>query len=469
MIETEHSNETEEQSIESKENEEKLVSNDIKEEQVNDNSEDKDKLVNIEKNQNEENIEKELNLRIGTYQEAPEFIQDNEYIKSGYILNCSTFKKTFKSLFICHNETINIWSHLLGALFFFSLIFYTEFFITNFNSQLTNIREDISLIEKNTECLHTESPNEMDNIYNSIRDIQVSFKIFDKKIVYQESIEKVFSIYNELIKFNYTFEYISSSFNNYFNFIKKEIISLKEKILDLIILDKSKSLQIISNLDKIYDLNLKERQTKKLDRWPLFIIIATIILCLIFSASFHSIGNMNEKYHIILNRFDYGGISLLITGSCYPPYYYFFYYSKKIRYFYLIEISVFGIGTFLYSLTDDFNKPKRRALRGVLFLIFGLCSGIPILHMAFFGDRIEGYGEGIKLLNWYLGGISYVVGALFYILRFPEKKFPIKFDYFGASHQIFHILVFFGALFHFLGSLDAYNYRFKNLTSDIVE
>ena len=67
------------------------------------------------------------------------------------------------------------------------------------------------------------------------------------------------------------------------------------------------------------------------------------------------------------------------------------------------------------------------------------------------------------LLNWYLGGISYIIGALFYILRFPEKKFPGRFDYFGASHQIFHVLVFFGALFHFLGSLEAYNYRFRNL------
>ena len=83
--------------------------------------------------------------------------------------------------------------------------------------------------------------------------------------------------------------------------------------------------------------------------------------------------------------------------------------------------------------------------------------------MAFFGSYIDGYGDDIILLNWYLGGISYIIGALFYILRFPERKFPGTFDYFGASHQIFHVLVFFGALFHFMGSLEAYNYRFRNL------
>ena len=172
---------------------------------------------------------------------------------------------------------------------------------------------------------------------------------------------------------------------------------------------------------------------------------------------------MSFTHHNILSRFDYGGISLLISGSCFPPYYYFFYYSKIIQYFYLSEISIFGIGTFLYSLTDDFNKPERRAFRGILFLIFGLSTAIPILHIAFFRDKINCLPPGLNLLNWYLGGFSYVLGAILYIIRYPEKKYPLKFDYIGSSHQIFHILVFFGVLFHFKGSIDSYNYRYNNL------
>ena len=89
--------------------------------------------------------------------------------------------------------------------------------------------------------------------------------------------------------------------------------------------------------------------------------------------------------------------------------------------------------------------------------------GYPYFIWLFFGDKIKGYSHGLKLINWYIGGISYIVGALLYILRYPEKKYPGKFDYIGASHQLFHILVFFGAFFHFLGSIDAYNYRFGKL------
>ena len=59
---------------------------------------------------------------IGKFEEAPKFLQDNEFIKKGYILNCTSFKKALKCLFICHNETMNTWSHLLGAIFFIFLI-----------------------------------------------------------------------------------------------------------------------------------------------------------------------------------------------------------------------------------------------------------------------------------------------------------------------------------------------------------
>ena len=66
----------------------------------------------------EEELENDLNLDVGNFEQAPKFMQDNEYIKTGYLLNCTNLKKTFKSLIMWHNETINIWSHLLGAFFF---------------------------------------------------------------------------------------------------------------------------------------------------------------------------------------------------------------------------------------------------------------------------------------------------------------------------------------------------------------
>ena len=446
--------------------EEKNNSQNLLEEEKQNESEDSNSFIKSK----ELDLEKEFDLTLGTFEEAEKFMQDNEYIREGYILNCNTFKRTLRSLLMIHNETVNVWSHLVGAIFFFFLIWYTTIFITNLQTQVSNIRSDASLVANKAREFKEESSDIMKNVYTSMKEIEYNFKNFynaekeEETTVYIRAFNEINYIYGELK--NYSLPVMVSAYKKikeYYTYFMDAVTSVKEEIIDLIKLDTSLTQEYETHLDTNYHLNLEDRKKKELARWPLYIIIFSAIFCLSFSAIFHLFGVINEKYFNILNRFDYGGISLLISGSCFPPYYYFFYYSTLFKYLYLILISVFGVGTFLYSLTDDFNKPKRRALRGTLFLIFGLCSGVPIMHMAFFGDYIEGYGNDIILLNWYLGGISYIIGALFYILRFPEKKFPGKFDYFGASHQIFHVLVFFGALFHFIGSLEAYNYRFRNL------
>ena len=326
------------------------------------------------------------------------FIQDNEYIKNGYILNCNTYYKTFKSLFICHNELINILSHLLSSFIFIFLIWYTSHFISNFNSQLKTVKKDILLLEKKVShinnfsiSLNNSSHKYINIISDLIKDMKINLNKFNYTNIYENSLKQISLINNSQSNLlendnsnniNYKENDINISFINNFSSFKQNFICLKEDVADLIKLDNKNNININSHLEE--ELKLKEKPVKKLGKWPLYIIIISAILCFTFSASFHSIGSMSATHHNILNRFDYGGISLLISGSCYPPYYYFFYFSQKIKIFYLSEITIFGVGTFLYSLTDDFNKPQRRSLRGTIFLIFGLCTGIPILHLAFF-------------------------------------------------------------------------------------
>lgn len=56
---------------------------------------------------------------IGNMDEAPDWLIDNHFILTGYRINFTTPKLTLKSLFICHNESTNIWSHLSGVILFF--------------------------------------------------------------------------------------------------------------------------------------------------------------------------------------------------------------------------------------------------------------------------------------------------------------------------------------------------------------
>ena len=55
---------------------------------------------------------------IGHYEAAPAFMKENDKIRSGYRINFQTKWRLFKTLFMVHNESINIWTHLLPFLIF---------------------------------------------------------------------------------------------------------------------------------------------------------------------------------------------------------------------------------------------------------------------------------------------------------------------------------------------------------------
>ena len=391
---------------------------------------------------------------LGTYNDLPDFYKDNEYIKKGYLLDCDSIIKALKCLFFLHNESINIWSHLLGAIFFICLICYTAIFITNYKTQFNNVKNGINQMDRITNSI----PNLSNNFYNSFVKYFKMFKFDFNNLNLQNVYKGSFPLLNDTFeKMSSSLDNLTSSFQEFMESLSNKFIEVREKLLDLMELENIK-------LGKEEDINIYfNRSPKKLRRWPLFIFLISAILCLTFSAIYHLIGCVSKTYHEVLSRFDYGGISLLVTGSCFPPYYYFFYCEPKFSIFYLIFISTFGITTFCLSLTKSFNSPKMREFRGKLFLIFGLSAGIPIVHLSIVGDKLIGYNPDLRLLFWYLGGITYVIGGIIYITRFPEKKFPGKFDYFGSSHQIFHFAVVISAYFHYLGSLDAYYSRFNYL------
>ncbi len=138
------------------------------------------------------------------------------------------------------------------------------------------------------------------------------------------------------------------------------------------------------------------------------------------------------------------------------------FFNLVYRNIYLVFISTFAVAVFLYSFNREFTMPHKRRLRGSLFLTLGISAGIPIIHLALFSDTISGFNNFPYLFNWYAGGISYITGALIYILRIPERFRPGKHDIWGSSHQIFHMFVLLGVIFHYFGCLDSYYYRIDN-------
>jgi predicted membrane channel-forming protein YqfA (hemolysin III family) len=63
--------------------------------------------------------------KIGFFHEAHAFLKDNEYILSGYRIYFNSTRHILRSLFMLHNESANVWSHLIGVMLFCVLLGYT--------------------------------------------------------------------------------------------------------------------------------------------------------------------------------------------------------------------------------------------------------------------------------------------------------------------------------------------------------
>ncbi|XP_017058664.1 LOW QUALITY PROTEIN: adiponectin receptor protein [Drosophila ficusphila] len=182
------------------------------------------------------------------------------------------------------------------------------------------------------------------------------------------------------------------------------------------------------------------------------------IVCLGFSFAFHTLSCHSVEMGRLFSKLDYCGIALLIMGSFVPWLYYGFYCHYQPKVIYLSVVCVLGVLSIVVSLWDKFSEPGLRPLRAGVFMSFGLSGVIPAVHYSI----MEGWFSQMSRasLGWLiLMGLLYILGALLYALRVPERWFPGKFDIWGQSHQIFHILVIAAAFVHYHGISEMAMYR----------
>lgn len=182
------------------------------------------------------------------------------------------------------------------------------------------------------------------------------------------------------------------------------------------------------------------------------------IVCLGFSFAFHTLCCHSEMVGKLFSKLDYCGIALLIMGSFVPWLYYGFYCHYKHKMIYLTVVIVLGITSIITSLWDKFSQPNLRPLRAGVFMSFGLSGIIPAIHYVLMEGWISKVSQAS--LGWLiLMGLLYILGALFYALRVPERWFPGKCDIWFQSHQIFHVLVLVAAFVHYHGISEMAMYR----------
>ncbi|KAH4415117.1 hypothetical protein HBH92_073680 [Parastagonospora nodorum] len=185
---------------------------------------------------------------------------------------------------------------------------------------------------------------------------------------------------------------------------------------------------------------------------------AGAIACLGMSATYHTISNHSHAVARWGNQLDYAGIVFLIWGSFVPVLFYGFKSEPEITRRYWAMITTLAACTSVVSMHNKFRTPALRPFRALMFVLMGLSAVFPVLH----GIQLYGVAHMRKAagMDWVvLQGVLYITGAAIYAARVPEKWSPGKYDIWGSSHQIFHVLVVLAATSHLVGLLKAFDFE----------
>ncbi|OJJ43150.1 hypothetical protein ASPZODRAFT_136707 [Penicilliopsis zonata CBS 506.65] len=183
--------------------------------------------------------------------------------------------------------------------------------------------------------------------------------------------------------------------------------------------------------------------------------------CLLISALYHTLLNHSEHVSHRWLQMDYLGIIVLILGNFISGLHFGFYCHPFLKYFYWSIITILGLVTATILLHPRFRGPEWRMFRLWSFISTGLSAFAPIGHALLLWG--PGHVWGIGVPYYLLEGVFLLVGCYFWERRVPECLFPGRFDLWGQSHTIWHVLVAFSVGAHVLGLLSAADYTYSGV------
>ncbi|OAG42077.1 hypothetical protein AYO21_03812 [Fonsecaea monophora] len=191
------------------------------------------------------------------------------------------------------------------------------------------------------------------------------------------------------------------------------------------------------------------------------IFMLAAVTCLSLSATYHTLMNHSQHVEHLCLRLDMLGVVIFILGDLVLGIYMVFWCESLPRNIYWAMIGVFGTLTIFMTLHPKYQGSKYRLFRALMFVATGLCGIAPLIHGLYvFGMS----GMMRKAFPYTLAKAACLLsGTAFYATRFPESRYPGKFDLWG-SHAIFHVLVVCAAVVQLMGYLDAFDHAHANLT-----
>jgi adiponectin receptor len=197
----------------------------------------------------------------------------------------------------------------------------------------------------------------------------------------------------------------------------------------------------------------------KMDIFVTAVFFFTACLTLACSAIWHTMNAVADVEAVsIFACVDYTGISVLIAASIMTTEWTAFYCDPVSRWVYLAITAILGLGGVILPWNPGFNGPEMNWVRVAFYVGLGATGALPVLQLSLtHGPAFvyEFYSPIAKSLCVYL------VGALIYASKVPERWWPGMFDYVGGSHNLWHFAVLGGILFHYNAMQNFFSIAFR--------
>ncbi|KAF1845089.1 hemolysin-III channel protein-like protein Izh2 [Cucurbitaria berberidis CBS 394.84] len=198
-----------------------------------------------------------------------------------------------------------------------------------------------------------------------------------------------------------------------------------------------------------YHFSKRWDEERYLDQMVVWQYIVSCILCLLFSAGYHTLTAHSQYVAGRWLKIDYLGIILNTAAGCIASTYFGLRHHPKLQLLYIASSVVLALILFGILLAPKADGAAMAFWRSILFAMFVASGFLPMIHAcALDGTDVLGLFPLAHVIGM---ETCYLTGVIFYITRFPEKRYPETFDIWGSSHQVFHIVVVAGQMVYITG------------------
>ncbi|ANB15945.1 Izh3p [Sugiyamaella lignohabitans] len=189
------------------------------------------------------------------------------------------------------------------------------------------------------------------------------------------------------------------------------------------------------------------------DKLTMIVFLVAAMKCLVCSAVWHT---FNGIAHLpAKNKFacvDYTGITVLIAASILTTEYTALYCKPFARNVYMAVTALSGLGGAAFTWDPKFDSPEARGQRIIFFVGFAVAGLLGFLHASVYHGLLSTF---FFYLPVFKSLFCYCLGVVVYAFLIPERWFPgTIFDFFGMSHNLWHICVFGGIYYHYVATVN---------------